>query len=99
MKIALGQVEAFEDGEAAAIGTFINWARTQYDLCQKTNEEYGIWITDADGANGRWMSDTAAGKDQWTGSHAEACHAISLRENIYRQVKYEARPCQKPNAS
>ena len=62
-------------------------------------EEYGIWITDADGSNGRWMSDSSAGKDQWTGSQDEADYAVSIRQDIYRNVNYEVRLCPKPNAS
>jgi len=52
-------------------------------------EQYGVWITDQDGSNGRWMSDQNNNKDIWVGSRYEAVEAVGLRKGLYQHIRYE----------
>ena len=56
--------------------------------------EFGFWITDLDGSNGRWMSDEGDSKKCWVGSEDEAhCYAAE-RQRIYGHLRYSVREVQ-----
>jgi hypothetical protein len=53
---------------------------------------YGVWITDTDGSNGRWMTCDGSmfgpGKTPWTGSQSDAEFYANERRLTYRHVTY-----------
>jgi hypothetical protein len=64
----------------------------------KSTELFGVWITDADGSNGRWMSDSNNEKDRWeTYSFFEAVCAAGKRKHIYN-LHYDVRKIIGPNS-
>lgn len=52
---------------------------------------YSIYITDADGYNGRWMMDSKRAGEVWTGTKLEAELQAEKRIRLFKQYQYTAK--------
>jgi len=63
---------------------------TRCDTCTQV-QLFGVWITDIDGGNGRWMVKPDSGAP-WFGNQDDALYFASQRNRMYTDSRYEVKP-------